>query len=383
MNAKRPRRPNGEAGIRWNDYKKRWVYPYWVTNPDGSKVRREVTGTDKADVIARWEKAKADAYAAAQSGDPLPDKRVKMTTLFDNWLAAGCPSTKGKPAPVTVAYNRRMIDLNLRPTLGEIPVKDFDKWAVSELFETLVAKGHGKSTLGHLKSILGRVIWWAEDGKAGHRVAVPLRARSAASGAVVPKDAAATEKAEALSEAEVAAMLAAFEGHPYQAPLALMAHTGLRPAEVFGLQWGDWEQATDKLKIVRTDVKRDGEWVYGTVKSKASAREIDLHPRAVAVLRTRFAASPGLPQAPIFPGRWFSLSGLQDIDRFGQDVKTRTGHKPYALRHTVASKLLAAGWPVPDVAQYMGHTPATLLAVYAHALPAAPDQAQRVAQAWA
>jgi site-specific recombinase XerD len=50
------------------------------------------------------------------------------------------------------------------------------------------------------------------------------------------------------------------------------------------------------------------------------------------------------------------------------------------FRHTVASRLIAAGWPVTDVAALIGDTVATLSKVYAHAFDAAAREDEKRAQ---
>jgi integrase len=264
-----------------------------------------------------------------------------------------------------VDYNRRMIAVNLRPALGHVAVKDLRASAVTEVFEALAAsdKGVGTSTLARLASILGRVTWYAQY----KGIDMPQHALTAAKGAIKPSNVKARRVGEALSAAEVAAMIAAFKGHRYELPLTVMAYTGLRPSEVWALTYGAWDEHNSTLKIDHAVLQRAGKWIPGKVKSPASKREIMLVPEATRALKAAKDSLGGVPfgLTPIFPGP----SGWQDVRQFGHDVRVRTGHEPYALRHTVASKLLAAGMTVPRVAKHMGHTPEVLIKTYAHAMP--------------
>src|SRR5690606_30100098 len=50
-------------------------------------------------------------------------------------------------------------------------------------------------------------------------------------------------------------------------------------------------------------------------------------------------------------------------------------------RHTYASTLLSGGVSIAAAAEYLGHSPTTLLKTYAHLLPADHDRARAVVQA--
>jgi site-specific recombinase XerD len=53
----------------------------------------------------------------------------------------------------------------------------------------------------------------------------------------------------------------------------------------------------------------------------------------------------------------------------------------HGCRHTYASTLLSGGVSVAAAAEYLGHTPAVLLQIYAHLIPQDHDRARAVVQA--
>ena len=54
-----------------------------------------------------------------------------------------------------------------------------------------------------------------------------------------------------------------------------------------------------------------------------------------------------------------------------------------ACRHTHASRLLADGVPVTDVAKRLGHaSPAVTMSIYAHAMPGQDEATARVVDQW-
>jgi integrase len=236
------------------------------------------------------------------------------------------------------------------------------------VLQSLADAGRGTSTLARCKSIVARVTWYAANGPKSQKVTVPQDARTAGKDAKMPQNASEPRIRKALSEAEVALMVAKLEGHAYQPIVALIAASGLRPSEALGLEHGDFDSATAMLTIARTVIERDGRWIVGPVKSKAAAREIPLSTKAAAVLKAQLAAHPGLPTAPIFPGRrgetWLS------VRYFSHDVARHTGRQVYDLRHTLASRLNDQGWPIAKAAAYLGHIPETYIRVYLHSMPA-------------
>ena len=358
------RAPRHQSKVWYNASKQRWIGDYWQAGK-----RCQVTGKDKATVETALKDRRFEVETAERNGDAPIDNRLTVGVLMDRWLASGCLSTKGKPNAVTVSYNDRMLATNLRPYLGHVAIKDLNGAKVTEAFEALVAKGRGTSTLLRLRSLLGRVLWYASYTGG----TIPTRASTAASDAITPQDVTGAREQRALSAAEVASMLTAFEGHRFGPVLTLIAFTGLRPSEAWGLTFGAWSEATSMLTISQAVVQRGGVWQPGPVKTAkhgkqgAAARTIALAPQATAALKAQRASLPyaAMPSAPIFPGP----SGWQDIRQFGHEVMVKTGQEVYSLRHTVASRLLDQGWAVPKVAAFLGHTPQTLMRTYAHAMP--------------
>jgi integrase len=84
-----------------------------------------------------------------------------------------------------------------------------------------------------------------------------------------------------------------------------MAYTGLRAAEVSGLEVGDLVFAPGprcSVNVRRTKERKNGQWVAGTLKSKKSRRTVPLPPwlaeRMADYLATDHPRS-GEPTAPL------------------------------------------------------------------------------------
>lgn len=130
-----------------------------------------------------------------------------------------------------------------------------------------------------------------------------------------------------LTAAQVGALSAAIAGHPpadyigpalpaypvYGLMVEFMAYTGLRAAEVSGLQVADIAFAPSAdpaalkatVNVRRTAHRKGGQWVSGTLKSKASRRAVPLPPWLATKMADYLAEHPRAdePTAPLWPSR--------------------------------------------------------------------------------
>jgi integrase len=121
------------------------------------------------------------------------------------------------------------------------------------------------------------------------------------------------DPAQFLTTAQVSALVNAAPW-PYNVMIHVAAWSGLRAAELAGLQLGDVElpaaslnpNAAPKpglLRVDRTVMVIDGVLSYDTPKTKGSRRRVPLPPATVRILRDYLAAHPRRdePGAPLFP----------------------------------------------------------------------------------
>lgn len=146
--------------------------------------------------------------------------------------------------------------------------------------------------------------------------------------------------------------------------VSLMAYAGLRPGEVRALRWNAIREATivvDQAVSAAGKVKATKTTSIGTVRLLGPLRE-DLE-------QLRAAAAPrptGLVIGELWSKDtwelWRSRRWRRAVKRAGVEPRPR----PYDLRHTFASGLLAEGRSVHYVATQMRHSPALTLQVYGH-----------------
>lgn len=215
-----------------------------------------------------------------------------------------------------------------------------------------------------------------------------------------PKAAPPTEK-RALTEDERRRMIALFATHEHGVYLATMYYTGMRPGEVRGLQWQDFDWDANLVHVQRdVDYADGGRARVGDLKTAASDRYIPI----AAPLRELLMPLRQAPKAFVFPGvdgkplaqvtaarMWIRLMmalGLAepipeeqqnkywpgDIRRYYRPLIT-----PHTMRHNFITMCWEAGMDIMLTMKLVGHTDyETTRNIYTHLsrrhLDAAQDQ---------
>ncbi len=189
--------------------------------------------------------------------------------------------------------------------------------------------------------------------------------------------------------ADVRDLLAAFEARPEMAAwLRFMAVVGARPGEICGLQWDDLDVDRSMVWVSRSINKQRN--VTPGKNGKRGHRWVRVDPQTFAALR-RIDRIVGCPWIFTHDGRlpWRPQGvGLEVRRMIGRLNEKRSEGgaepitmRPYDLRHFAATQALRAGVPVHEVAKMLGDDPATVLRVYAHAIPHESTAAFTVAAA--
>lgn len=163
----------------------------------------------------------------------------------------------------------------------------------------------------------------------------------------------------------------------YALAILFAAHTGVRAAELQGLQvqdvtLSDIPGTVGSIRVVRTASRKNREWTYGTPKSDASAdRVVPLAPWLADELRDYlttvhpFAGKYRI--APLFPGRrnrhvfdWAKpVCAASLYEHYLQPACRALGLgavRFHDLRHTFATMNLSAGEHYMQVSKWLGHS---------------------------
>lgn len=185
-------------------------------------------------------------------------------------------------------------------------------------------------------------------------------------------------EATALDRDQLAKLLATAEGMGYGLLFHVWADTGLRPGELYGLLWTDFDPKTG-LSIKRAVCGTTGK--LKQPKTKRAKRTLMLARPTSAMIEAAREGNTG----PMFPtpvsGTHYTNQNFtkQVFDKVSKKAGLLEVASPYTLRHTMASLLLQAGVSIKVVSERLGHEDViTTLKSYAHVIPGMQEQAARM-----
>lgn len=150
------------------------------------------------------------------------------------------------------------------------------------------------------------------------------------------------------------------DGSPrrHRAVLITLEGTGLRVGELEAMTWGDVDLAAGAL-IVRSG------------KTASARRRVPISAAARDAIQAQCPLEDRDPDAPVFAA--LRVSTLRGVMRRACVRAGIPAYSPHDLRHRFASRLVAAGVPLPLAVEIFGHAnPVVFLRTYAHVLTDEP-----------
>ena len=255
---------------------------------------------------------------------------------------------------------------------------------IAELFTAQEDKGLSDKTIMHYHRLLSSIFtvavqWQVIFSNPCDRVKPPKVKR---------------KEARYLDEYEAADLLKALDGEPfkYVVMVQLLLYTGLRRAELLGLEWRDIDYLKRCVHIRRNSLYVADKGTFeGSTKNESSNRVINLPDNAVQLLKEYkryqdsiiqemgtawqgtgrlFTIKDGKPMHPDTLSGWFhefvKRKGLPDVS-------------VHSLRHTHATLMIAAGVNIKTVSSRLGHASVTTTGnIYTHAIKSADEAAAEV-----
>ena len=150
--------------------------------------------------------------------------------------------------------------------------------------------------------------------------------------------------------------------------VSVLAYAGLRPGEALALTWIHIRERT----ILVERAVALGE--FKTTKTSRARTVRMLAPLAADLREWRIGQGMPLDEALVFPGRGGPVWGHDAWHYWRRRVFTPAAKasgvdspvRPYDLRHSFVSLLLAEGANVVEIARQAGHSPTMTLSTYAH-----------------
>ena len=315
----------------------------------GRRRRNKVSGRTSAEVLLKLCEVQRDAEDGLASGG----RHLTVAALAEQWLRHRSGELSASPLEVRTWAVRQ----HLVPALGARRVRQLSAEDVSLFLQDLALAGYARASLEKVRGVLIQVLRHAE--RQG------LVARNVA--ALVPTPAGPRAEGRSLTVEQARALLEAAAGHPLQAAFVLGLTCGLRPGELLGLTWEDVDLDQGVLRISRAVSRVGGTVQLGPTKTASSRRQLRLPAGTEDPLRQH--RDRQLAQQNLTGAHWHDLGmvfptsrgTLLDPAKLRRSLRTVTEQAglgrwhPHELRHSAASLLSAAGVPLEEVADVLGH----------------------------
>jgi integrase len=337
-----------------------------VVRKDGSvvwRVRWRQAGRNRSKVLGR--KRDADAFDAEivrrkRTGElaRLDAGKEPLADFGEEWWRLHAEPNLARS---TLKGYASIWDAYVLPRLGSVPLRELTPDVVNRFRLELEADGVGPASIRKalvlLQGVLQRACEWgrlASNPAAIVRKPVPPRRRS-----IVPL---APERVEAIRFVLLAC------GRIRDATLvSVLGYAGLRPGEALALRW---VHVRDRTLLVEGAVSLGA--IEGTKTGRTRTVRV-LGPLAQDLAKWRLHAGRPPADALLFPGYdgepWTATAYRNWRRRIYVPAAEAAGverPRPYDLRHSFVSLLIAEGRNVVDVARQAGHSPTVALDTYAH-----------------
>jgi len=369
------KRANGEGTVRQREGG-RWEARLVYTDPNTGQTKRASFYGSKAS------EARAKMRAAGlrlESGAPVRDAKRTVAEWLGHWQRTTLAASSRKET--TKVLYRHLISGHIAPApFGAIPLDRLKPSDVDGLILAMRSKtkpAPGGITIRALSDATVQRVFTVLRVALDGAVRDGLLARNPA--AAVRQPAVPRREARFLSSADVVALLRAAEGSRYQAPLVLIAATGLRKGEALALQWADVDFASKSLRVRGTLARVDGALMVSEPKTAKSRRSLPLSEGVVAMLRAHRKTQVA---ERLHAGNVWTDTGHVFTSESGQPLDPRNvlraltvaarkagiqGVTVHTLRHSAATAMLEAGIHLKAVSELLGHADIRVTAdVYGH-----------------
>lgn len=354
------RRAKGEGSI--TEYRKGHYRAYLDIGKDpdtGKRIRKTFTGTSKAEIIEKLNKAKYEK----QEGLLTITKKTPMSKYCYHWLDVRHPNVKES---TYVAY-KLLVDVHISPALGSKAVSEISIIDLNSFFGNLTCAPASKV---RLKNVLHNIFKLA------------VREELIASNPIELLDPIKNPQKEikALTVEEVQTLLTTAKAFsPFYYIIKLTVETGLRRGEVLALHWSDIDFKNSTITVRRNIVIEGLNQVIGEPKTQKSKRTLSVSPKTLQELLDIKKDDCDI----VFSNAGGSYMNVQRAYRkFKKIVATaglRSDIRFHDLRHTNATLLIAKGINMKTVSERLGHSSITVtMDRYTHGVKEEDQKAAKV-----
>ena len=317
----------------------------------------------KGEVLNREEQRQMDAEARAEA--------AKLKTVRQYAEGVFMPDKEVSISENTRSSYQMFIDNHILPVLGDVLLTDVTPAMITKLLLDYQRAGHAHASTIKLYNILNGMFKMAfmDD-------SIPISPMLKVSRPAPRSDEVIEEGClKALYEKALRYVLDCVKKEPlkWQAYIQVAADTGVRRGENCGIQWKDIDFEKGVIKIHHNLQYTPKKGVYDKWPKNKKAREVDIGPETIAILKewraeqARVCISPWVFNKDGTTDSIFPQSPTQYFAKFGKRYGIPNFH-PHLLRHTSASIMVTNGADIASVADRLGHTDkAVTLRMYTHA----------------
>lgn len=352
----RPRRGRGEGSITWREDLR--LYQGSISlgkTGEGKRHRPTVYAKTKQEVLAKLQELRrTERPTERHTGD------VTFGVYAEQWVRA----RESSQSPNSIARYRANLK-NLYRHLEHESLTGLTPTRVERLYQEMLAAGHSPQEVWLCSKLLTTLCRSA--------VRAGLLAGDPTVGVARPRFRRRT--ITPYTPEQVQRLLAAAKADRHLAAYVLAIDSGMRKAELLGLEWTDFDWTRSTVRIERQVRRRTGGTEVAVCKTPRSRRTIRLSASTLAVMRAhqQTQEARGLGSAPVFcrpNGRhyWPNNFGQYQFYRLLERAGLPKIHF-HDLRHTCATLLLLLDERTHVVSERLGHSlPSTTINIYQHLL---------------
>ncbi|GEM_PF-6835044 len=361
--------PYSAQGLECKHKDAKWAIKYLV----GRKQVLETLGQNKREAERRLMQIKSEL---ASGGSYQKIRPILFKELAERWLKNYEQSANPKPGTIS-AYETRL-RLHILPLMGHMVVNQIAAHDIELVKQKLREKLGARSTNQTLVEI-GTILkhgWTLEFCKSNPVQLIKRYSVERGPGRTLSKD--------------EAALLLKHLNEPVRTIIFSLLCTGMRVGEITGLKWQDIDYKNELITIRRNVVHGaigkngmgDKTWMFGTPKSKDSARRVFLVPALKMALLRHSEQRGGNPHGLVFctkAGNPYDRSTIRE--RLNGAVRAaRLEHvRIHDLRHTHATWLLVEGVNLAYVSKHLGHSGVAITSdIYHHIMPKEHERGMRL-----